>query len=241
MELSLKSPGPELSRWVLGAEAALAEEVRMLRRAMSCFFSIDALENYMRKLFTDVEEAVSSEADEVRSKYVKLLTLPITGGLMGLIDDVLNRFSLANFLPGGLRIALYVMACAGVVFFAFLWYKARLITLEKLRKLAYERSFVAGELISYIRSFAGSFFSGDAPRDHGQITTMIALSWVALGLYFAESYGVEDLRERLHGFIGSSRALLAKMMDELKGKPIFLGLPPEARQPFLLLEERLAS
>ncbi len=221
------------------AEAAsLLEEIRTLRRALSCFFSIDALENYMRKVFEDVENSISAEASEIRSKYMKLMSLPLTGGITGVIDGLLVSYGI---LPEGLRLTLYIVAAVGVVVFALLWYRARLPMLEKLRRFAYQRSFIAGELLSYIRSFAGARFSLESPGDYEQITLMITVSWIALSLFFAESYQIDVLRARIGALVESLRGPLREMLEVLKQKEIYMGLPPEARQPFILLEERLGS
>ena len=219
------------------ALSALVEEVRTLRRAQGCFFSIDALESYMRRVFEEVEKAIASEAKEARDKYVGLLTLPITGGLMG-IADAISGFGL---LPEGLKITFFVAAAIGAIAFAFFWYRTRLSMLERLRKFAFERSFVAGELLSYIRSFAGARFSLEVPMGYEQIPLIVTVSWVALGLYFAESYEIEELITRLRGMLASLGPALTRLMSELEKTEIFMGLPPEARQPFLLLKERLAE
>ena len=185
-----------------------------------------------------MEKAISSEAAEVRAKYVKLLTLPITGGLAGAIDSVLPPgFS----LPLGAKIGLYVAVALGALAVAFLWYRSRLLVLEELKRFAFERSFVAGELLSYLRSFTGSLFASEVPRGHEQVPLMISVSWVALSLYFAESYGVEELLSRLQGLITALSAQLAQMLDALEGSPIYQGLPEEARRPFELLRERLSG
>lgn len=215
----------------------LIEEIRTLRRAQSCFFSIDALENYMRRVFEEVEKNIASEAKEARDKYIGLLSLPLTGGLMGMID----AFSGFGLLPEGLEIAAFIAAALGAIAFAFFWYKTRLATLERLKKFAFERSFVAGELISYIRSFAGARFSMETPMGYEQITLMITVSWVALGLYFAESYEIEALILRLKTTLASLHPVLMNMMNELEKTEIYAGLPPEAKQPFLLLKERLTE
>ena len=215
----------------------LVEEIRTFRRAQSCFFSIDALENYMRRVFEEVERAIASEAKEARDKYIGLLSLPLTGGLMGMIDAI-SGFGL---LPEGLKIAVFTAAAIGAIAFAFLWYRARLLMLERLKKFAFERSFIAGELLSYIRSFAGTKFSMEVPVGYEQIILMITVSWVALGLYFAESYEIEFLISRLRAMLASLRPALVKLMDELEKTEIYMGLPSEAKQPFLLLKERLAE
>ena len=214
------------------------EEVRTLRRAMGCFFSIDALENYMRRVFEEVESNITSEAVKEKERLYKLMSFPVAGGLTGLIDDYLLKYGI---LPEELKAVLYVLALAGVLIIGFLWFRIRLTTLEKLRDFARERSFVAGELISYIRSFTGARFSMEVPVRYEQIPDMITMSWLALGLYFSESYGIELLKTRLLQMISLLREALLKKMEALEKEEIFLGLPPEARRPFHLLKSYLAE
>ncbi|HDJ26206.1 MAG TPA: hypothetical protein ENF34_02700 [Candidatus Bathyarchaeota archaeon] len=163
----------------------LLREVKLLRIARSCFFSIDALEKYMGRLFSSVEEAIGMELREARKRYLKFVSLPLGGGLIGAIDQYVLGYGI---IPSEYRNVLYVVAIIGILAFAFLWGRRHVAALERMRRVAFEKSFVAGELLSYIRSFAGARFSLDEPVGYEQIRLMITIAWPALSLYFAESY-----------------------------------------------------
>ncbi|HDI01804.1 MAG TPA: hypothetical protein ENF78_05195 [Candidatus Bathyarchaeota archaeon] len=215
---------------------ALLREIRLLRIARSCFFSIDALESYIGRLFSDVEKAINVELKEARNKYLKFLSFPLGGGLISAMDQYVLGYAI---IPGQYRNILYVIAIAGIIAFALLWGRRHVLALERVKHMAFERSFVVGELISYIRSFAGARFSLDDPVGYEQIRLMIAAAWPALSLYFAESYQVEEMLSRLRPVLSTLRKQLMQMLEALEGTEMYQGLPAEAKQPFEFLRARL--
>ena len=93
----------------------LLREVRLLRIARSCFFSIDALEKYMGRLFSSVEEAIGMELREARKRYLKFVSLPLGGGLIGALDQYVLGYGI---IPSEYRNVLYAIAIIGILPFA---------------------------------------------------------------------------------------------------------------------------